>query len=81
MRIDLLKGGKRPFPFRIAIRFMKLQAGVYSGPPLALTYRPDLLTKDLRDYMLRGMHGSGGWSKGEAELFAAFVSRLNSCNF
>jgi hypothetical protein len=46
-----------------------------------MTYRPDLLNKDLAGRIQRAMHGSGGWSKGEAELFAAFVSKLNSCNF
>lgn len=81
MRIDLLRGGKRPFPIRVGLLLFKLRAGVIPGPPLAITYRPDLLTTDLRDYTLRGMHGSGGWSKGDAELFAAFVSKLNTCHF
>ena len=62
MRIDLFRGGKRPFPARIALEIFKLRAGIYAGPQVALTYRPDLLTKDVRDYVLRGMHGSGGWS-------------------
>ena len=81
MRIDLLHGGKRPLLMRIGLELFKLRAGVYLGPPLALTYRPDLLNKDLAHYIQRGMSGSGGWSQGEAELFAAFVSKLNSCNF
>jgi hypothetical protein len=81
MRIDLLHGGRRPLPIRLGIELFKLRAGVYPGPPLALTYRPDLLNKDLAGYIQRAMHGSGGWSRGEAELFAAFVSKLNSCNF
>ena len=50
MRIDLLHGGKRPLPIRIGLELFKLRAGVYLGPPLALTYRPDLLTKDVADY-------------------------------
>ncbi|KAA3655742.1 MAG: hypothetical protein DWQ04_33085 [Chloroflexi bacterium] len=81
MRIDLFRGGKRPFPIRIALTLFKLRAGAYPGPPVAITYRPDLLTKDLGNYISRGMHGSGGWSKGEAEMFAAFTSSLNSCQF
>jgi len=81
MRIDLLHGGRRPLHVRLSLALFKLRAGIYPGPPLALTYRPDLLNKDLNGYILRGMHGSGGWSRGDAELFAAFVSRLNSCNF
>lgn len=81
MRIDLLHGGKRPLPIRLSLGLFKLRAGVYPGPPLAITYRPDLLTKDLANYIQRGMHGSGGWSRGDVELFAAFVSKLNSCHF
>ena len=81
MRVDLFQGGKRPLPMRLGLALFKLRAGVYPGPPVAITYRPDLLTKDLARYIQRGMHGSGGWSKGEAELFAAFVSKLNSCQF
>ena len=81
MRIDLFHGGRRPMVVRLGLALFKLRAGVYPGPPVALTYRPDLLNRDLRDYILRAMHGSGGWNKGEAELFAAFVSSLNRCRF
>ena len=81
MRINLFEGGKRPRLIRLGLEFVRWQLGVYEGPTVALTYRPDLLGNELREYILRGMHGSGGWSKGEAELFAAFVSKLNSCSF
>ena len=81
MRIDLFHGGQRPLPVRLGLELFKWRAGVYPGPPVAMTYRPDFFNKDLRGYIMRAMHGSGGWNKGEAELFAAFVSNLNSCNF
>lgn len=81
MRIDLFKGGRRPLAVRLGLAYFNFRAGIYPGPPLVLTYRQDLLNQDLTEYILRAMHGSGGWSKGEAELFAAFVSSLNSCNF
>jgi hypothetical protein len=60
---------------------IKWYTGVSAGPPLALSYRPDLYHRDFTGYILRGMHGSGGWDKGQAELFGAFVSKLNSCRF
>lgn len=81
MRINLMTGGKRPLLAKLSMELFKWRAGVYAGPTVAITYRPDLLNQDLAGYILRGMHGSGGWTKGEAELFAAFVSHLNSCNF
>lgn len=81
MRIDLMNGGRRPWRMRLGLRLIKWRTGVYPGPPLTLSYRPDLFHKDLMGYLLRGMSGSGGWSKGAAELFGAFVSNLNSCHF
>ena len=81
MRINLLRGGKRPFPIRLGLELFKLRTGVYLGPPLAITYRPDLLNKELANYIQRGMYGSERWSRGETELFAAFISKLNSCSF
>ena len=81
MRIDLYHGGQRPLPLQIWQRWIKFRAGIIPGALLALTYRTDLLGKELADYTQRAMHGSGGWSKGDAELFAAFVSTLNSCQF
>jgi hypothetical protein len=31
--------------------------------------------------MKRGMRSATEWSVGEVELFAAFVSRINSCGY
>lgn len=81
MRIDLFHGGCRTIPARLGLEAFKLRAGVYPEPVVTISYRPDLISKNLTGYILRGMHGSGGWSKGDAELFAAFVSSLNSCHF
>ena len=81
MRIDLFQGGRRPLTARLILALFNLRAGIYPGPPLVLTYRPDFLTQDLNDYLFWGMYGLRGWRRGDVELFAAFVSSLNSCNF
>ncbi|MFT7668192.1 MAG: hypothetical protein ACI8X5_000881 [Planctomycetota bacterium] len=81
MRIDLIHGGRRPWFMKLGLKIAKLAIGCYPGPPLAISYRPDLYHADFIGYMLRGMRGSGGWKKGDSELFAAFVSNLNSCKF
>ena len=81
MRVDLIRGGRRPWHMRIGMRIGRQVLGIYPGPPLAISYRPDLYHRDLLGYLLRGMRGSGGWEKGDAELFASFVSSLNSCHF
>lgn len=81
MRIDLLHGGQRPWYMALGLRLAKLLTGTYPGPPLAISYRPHFFNKDFAGYIMRAMHGSGGWDKGHAEMFAAFVSQLNSCHF
>ncbi len=81
MRVDLFKGGRRPWYFRLGLRAAKARIGVVPGPPLAITYRPDLWARELVGYIFRGSAGAGGWGKGNAELFSAFVSHLNACRF
>ncbi len=81
MRIDLQAGGRRPLHLRVVLRLVRWYLGMDPGPPTAITYRPDLFTPGLRQYLLRSASGDGGWSKGEAEMFSAFVSNLNSCHF
>jgi hypothetical protein len=81
MRIDMFTGGKRPWYMRLGLKLIKLRVGVYPGPPLTMSYRPDMFHKDFVGYLTRAMGGSGGWDKGHAEMFGTFVSHLNSCRF
>ena len=81
MRVDLTSGGRRPWHMRLGMALIRWRTGLYAGPPLALSYRPDLFHRSFIGYTLRGMHGAGGWNKGHAELFGTFVSHLNSCSF
>ena len=81
MRIDMYRGGKRPWFMGVFLQIMKWRIGMVPGPPLAITYRPDLFHKTFVGYIMRAMHGSGGWDKGHAEMFGAFVSHLNTCHF
>lgn len=77
MRVDLFSGGQRPRVMDLGLRFMKLYIGAYPGPPLAMSYRPDLFHKDL----VRYLSGAGSWDKGHVEMFSAFVSKLVACRF
>lgn len=81
MRIDLVHGGKRPWFMRVGMALAKLRLGVYPGPPFTISYRPDLFHRRFVGYILRGASGTGGWTKGQAELFSSFVSNLNACHF
>jgi len=81
MRLDLESGGQRPWPLKLLLAGMRAYAGEIPAPPLAITYRPRLLHPRVPGYIMRGMSARGCWSKGESELFATFVSHLNTCHF
>lgn len=81
MRIDLTRGGNRKWWMRLGLTLVRWRLGVVPAPPLTISYRPDLFDRDFVGYVLRAVSGQGPWNKGEAELFATFVSDLNSCHF
>lgn len=81
MRIDLEHSPTRPLPMRLGMRLAGAFVGFVPGPFLVMSYRPALFDARLRRYVLRGVGREGPWSKGESELFAAFVSNLNTCHF
>ena len=81
MRIDLMSGGRRPWPLRLMLKLMERYVGVAPGPLVSMSYRPDLLEPSQLSYILRGVGASSAWTRGESELFASFVSDLNQCHF
>ena len=52
-----------------------------SGVLRTLYYRPELFGRPFSDALDAAMRGPSGWTAGERELFAAFVSSLNQCPF
>lgn len=81
MRVNLLKSEYRPWYMSLGLSFAKWRVGALPGPPLTISYKPAFFQRDFISYIVRAMAGSGGWNKGEAELFASFVSKLNACRF
>lgn len=82
MRIDLEHSQRRPWFLRIAMGVVRrLAGGIVPGPMLLMSHRPDFMSPALRGYVLRAMRASPAWTKGQAELMAAFVSNLNRCHF
>lgn len=81
MRIDMMNSKYRPWYMSLGLWFAKWRVGALPGPPLTISYKPGFFQRDFIAYIVRGMAGSGGWTKGEAELFASFVSMLNQCSF
>ncbi len=81
MRINLMSGGRRPWPLRLALKALARYIGMAPGPLVTMSYRPDLVDASMNAYILRGVGTSSVWSRGESELFASFVSSLNQCHF
>lgn len=46
-----------------------------------LGYRPEFFGQPFSAYLQAALRGPSDWSVGERELFAAFVSRKNQCNY
>ena len=46
-----------------------------------MAYRPEIFGESFCICLQDVMRGPSNWSVGERELFAAFVSRTNSCPF
>ena len=46
-----------------------------------MRYRPDFLGALLQKITHEAMRGPSEWSVGDRELMAAFVSRVNTCDF
>lgn len=51
------------------------------GPILTMSYRPRFFGRNMSRALQEAMRGSKRWSWGEAELFCAFVSRANQCEY
>ena len=81
MRLTILEKGLRPMQKLILAIFKTLTSGLVPGPLLALSYRRELCGKYLAECFQEGMRGATEWSVSEVELFAAFVSKLNSCQY
>ncbi len=46
-----------------------------------LTYRPDFFGNLLNECFQEAMRGPSVWSVGDRELMAAYVSKVNECEF
>jgi hypothetical protein len=55
--------------------------GKIPGPVLVMSYRRELFGKYLARCYQEALRGCTEWTAGEAELFAAFISRLNECKY
>ena len=80
MRLRILETGHRPLQ-KILLRLIKLYSRDLPGPVLTLSYKRKLFGQPFAACLQEGMRGAKEWSIGEIELFAAFVSKLNACQY
>jgi hypothetical protein len=67
---------------RILFGIIRMRSGFRaSGVIRTLKYRSEMFGRPHSAHTQAVMRGPSEWSIGERELFAAFVSRLNKCEF
>ncbi len=81
MRLDILENGHSPIQKLQMALIRKMMAGHLPGPVSTLSYRADFFGKAYNDACQLALRKQSYWTKAEAELFAAFVSYNNSCQY
>lgn len=81
MRLKILNSGYS-FATKVLFTFIRL----VSGQPLPdaarlVFYRPDFYGKPMTAFTQEAMRGSSVWSVGDRELMAAYVAKMNECEF
>jgi hypothetical protein len=81
MRLEVLNSGHR---WRTKALFAMIRVMSRQRVPdvvKTLTYRPEYFGGRMNPLFQEVMRGDSKWSVGERELFAAFVSKVNECEF
>ena len=81
MRLEVLNSGHR---FKTKALFAMIRVLSRQRVPdvvKTLTYRPEFFGGKMNPVFQEVMRGDSKWSVGERELFAAFVSKVNECEF
>ena len=81
MRVRAIEHRHR-LPERIKLTMIRLLSG-RRVPDVVKTimYRPELWGRPMCEWTQAVMRGPSEWSVGERELFAAWVSKKNECEF
>ena len=81
MRLQIIENGLSTLQKLQMALIRKLMAGHVPGPIPALSYRADFFGKQFNDCVQMALREATEWHKSETELFAAFVSYNNTCQF
>ena len=80
MRLKILTTGHK-LTQKVFFKFLKLQMGHVPGPIRILTYRRDWFGVNFLSCLQHGLREMTEWTMPEAELMAAFVSKLTRCEY
>lgn len=80
MRLKILKHGHR-FLQKVQMFFISRMMGYTPGPIAVLSYRRNFFGKYYNPWLDKALRGAKHWSVGEIELFGAFVSKQNQCQY
>ncbi len=81
MRLKILTSG---YGFGTKVLFALIHAVSRQPVPDAaklVFYRPDFYGAPMKEFTHEAMRGPSAWSVGDRELMAAFVSKMNACEF
>jgi uncharacterized peroxidase-related enzyme len=81
MRLAILDSGHRLGTKILFALIQTLSRQPIAGPVKLIMYRPDFLGVHLKELTHEAMRGTSAWSVGDRELMAAFVSKLNECEY
>ena len=81
MRLKILSiEAMRPWQ-KLKLNLLKWVIGYMPPPFLPMSYRRELFGKLFADALQDTLRRNSEWQVGELELFAAFVSKQNSCQY
>ena len=81
MRLNVLDHG-HPITTRGLFALIRLVSGHRAADVVkTLKYRPEFFGTRMGELFQEVMRGPSGWSVGDRELMAAYVSKTNACEF
>jgi hypothetical protein len=81
MRLSVVDHGHAPAEAAVLAEIRERSGAEPLGVVKTIYYRPELFGRPFSDALDVAMRGPSEWSAGERELFAAFTSFLNECDF
>lgn len=81
MRLRIL-GRRHTLKTRLLFALIRVTSGFRASDVVrTLAYRSEFFGGPMREVFQESMRGPSAWSVGERELMAAYVSRINACDF